>query len=158
VVAFLRSILLQLSSQRPTLPLELLRLFEQHEKGQRQPNQEALSTTIIALMKESPRTYIIADALDECSEREELMATCVTLTRQISASVSLLATSRKEHEIEVALQDYVTHAISIQNEKVDADVRLHVRSCLENDIRMRKWPSHLKKEIEVSLVAGSHGM
>ena len=105
------------------------------------------------------RTYLVIDALDECSDREELLQFIVQLfTGSTPNSISLLATSRKERKIEMALKDVISDCNCIQSAAVDADIRLHIQSRLAKDPKLKEWPSSIKQEIEVVLVEGSHGM
>jgi hypothetical protein len=41
--------------------------------------------------------------------------------------------------------------INVEKEKVDRDIRLHVRSCLSNDRQLKKWKQSVKDEIDGAL-------
>ena len=77
---------------------------------------------------------------------------------QSNGEINLLMTSRKEHDIQVVLEHSVNYVIAIQNERVDADVDIYVRQCLQNDSDLRKWDDELKSEIVSTLTSGAQGM
>jgi hypothetical protein len=156
LMGFLRSILVQLCYQRAVLPDEVQKLFDQYDTGKRQPGKRSLISALLSLLRSSVRTYLIIDALDECSDREELLKFIIQLSNQNSAS--LLATSRKEREIEMALQDVVNYSVRIQSDVVDNDIRRHIQSRLAEDPKLSRWSDIIKEEIETVLVEGSCGM
>ena len=97
------------------------------------------------------------DALDESSEREILLK---TVTQELISfdNVNILVTSRKERDIEEWLDDAADAKVSLEGQKIGNDIRLHVQKCLENDKRLKKWPSNLKQEIQDTLVQQADGM
>ena len=113
--------------------------------------------TFLSIAKRLPRLYILVDALDECNDRTELLR---FLKRILESKVglNLLITSRKEHEFYVALKDGVDCTVSIQDERVDADICLHVKSCLASDPKLSLWNPEMKEKILTSLTSRAHGM
>ena len=102
-------------------------------------------------------TYTIIDALDECVDREDVLS----LVRQIvdwKGGVHLLATSRKEKDIDEALSVCAMHQIDVQNEDVNADIRLHVRKQIQDDPKLAAWPLQIQQEIEQTLGSRANGM
>lgn len=73
-------------------------------------------------------------------------------------AVRVLMLSRKERDIEDELRNVCIKVARIQNEAIGADIKVHVRHLLANDSRLSKWAPAIKKEIEVALVEGAHGM
>ena len=67
-------------------------------------------------------------------------------------------TSRREKDIEDSLTPLSTSQIPIQNELVDADIRVHVVERLAKDPRLKVWPIAVQKEIENTLTGGAKGM
>jgi len=76
--------------------------------------------------------------------------------RKISAN-QLLATSRKELDIERSLSDVTTN-VSLSNAHVDEDIQTFIRSHLSEDQKFSRWPKSLRLEIELALVRGAYGM
>jgi len=112
--------------------------------------------TLKSILGLFPKTYIILDALDECTDREELLVLIEEINRW--GAVQILATSRKEKDIEEALHPLVTCQICIQDAQIDNDIKLYIRHRLQNDSKLKKWPLKVQREIEESLMAGANGM
>lgn len=156
-----RSLVSQLSRQSIKLTLTLEILFSESE-AQRQPSLSALLNAAQQLIEGLPSTYILIDALDECSDRKELL----NILRKIHAwqlpGLHMFFISRREGEIENTLGLIVNESniISIQDENVDPDIRSYIRQRLADDKNLQKWHSNvtIQRQIEQSLVTGAHGM
>lgn len=96
------------------------------------------------------------DALDECTDIEELLELIQEMNEW--RTVQILATSRKEKDIEDVLKSLATCQICIQDAQVDNDIQLYIHHRLLNDPKLKKWPPKVQKEIEASLKDGAHGM
>lgn len=154
VDGFVRSIITQLFLHRHNVPSEIQSLYDVC-KG-RQPTRNVLINTLFSLLNGHSRTYILIDALDECSERMEM----VKLLKQLilsSNSISLLITSRMEQDIITELQSHMEVVKCIENAKVDADVDFYVRKCLDNDSSLKRCLP-VREEIIKALVEGANGM
>lgn len=149
----------QLSCSFAHLPEEILNLHDQHVKQGQQPQQLKLIEALFLLLRRFPRTFIIIDALDECSEREEIMDMLASLVVHKPGEVHVLITSRREQDIETGLKDIGSmSSVCLQRKAVDADIRLHVCNRINQDRKLSKWPDSVKREIESTLVDGAHGM
>jgi hypothetical protein len=154
VDSFLRSAIIQLFKRRPEIPADVLSLYTESHGSQ--PGREALIATLLALFELSAQTYILIDALDECSERLDAVNVLQRLIDS-SNSMNLLITSRKEQDIISVLQPHMDVVLSIQNAKVNADVAIHARQCLDNDHAL--WRCNpIKSEVVKALVDGANGM
>ena len=71
--SFLRSILSQLLAQCPAVPDQFLSAFAQSQKGQHQPRFETMSTLLSVVLRSFRTSFIVIDALDECTTRPELL-------------------------------------------------------------------------------------
>jgi hypothetical protein len=98
------------------------------------------------------------DALDECSERKELLTTIRRIIQMHSLHVNMLVTSREEQEIKEGIKDVISNSISLECGGLDADIERHIHKCLENDTSWRNDPPHIKQEIKDALIKGAHGM
>jgi hypothetical protein len=110
------------------------------------------------MLKDFQQTFIILDALDECKEREELLGLLENFIDWEVESLHVLATSRRERDIEEALEPLVTGQVCIQSALVNADIYIHICERLQNDLKLRKWPANVQTEIEKTLMDGAHGM
>ncbi|KAF8527122.1 hypothetical protein JB92DRAFT_2699344, partial [Gautieria morchelliformis] len=102
--------------------------------------------------------YIVFDALDECPQRADLL----TLLREINdwglGTLHLLVTSRRERDLEEALDSFVSHHVPLEQRVVDDDIRVHVSKTLDRDIKFSRYSTEDKKMIESTLTEGAHGM
>jgi hypothetical protein len=161
----LLSIISQLLESSPlaTWPPEAQELYTKYGKVGLTPDIETLKAKASCIMRRFGRVFIVLDALDEFDQetRMELLSWIGYVTSASGDPVrglSVLATSRREQDIESALTPIATCQIPIQSEKVDADVRLYVRNWLNSAEHSRKFPTNIKDEIETALVSGSCGM
>jgi hypothetical protein len=155
VEGMLRSIIVQLCVR--TTPVEVHDLYRQCDHGKSKPGRENLIKTLLSVLANSHQTYLIMDALDECSEREELLD-MINRIVHMSSGTNLLVTSRKERDIEEGLTDTIELRIGLDGPRIDADIRLYVDKSLENDKSLRKWTPSIKQEIKDALIRGAHGM
>jgi ankyrin repeat domain-containing protein 50 len=153
----LRSMITQLCP-RDQLPQEIDQLYRECKDGYHQPDKENLIKTLLTLLRNSHQTYLLMDALDECSERKELFDILYCLVQISSGSMKLFITSRKERDITYYLCDIIKIIMSLEGDGVNADINLHIKKCLENDKDLRKWKPQIKQEICNALVKGAHGM
>jgi hypothetical protein len=68
-----------------------------------------------SILEDSPRIFVILDALSECTEREEPLELIRKIRGWKDGRVHVFATSRKEMDIEEALEPLVTGEICIQS-------------------------------------------
>jgi hypothetical protein len=156
VTGMLRSTIAQLSV--PNLPAEVQELYQKFNHGQHQPSQDELVETLISLFKDSHRTYLVMDALDECTERKELLSVIRRIVEIDSVKVNMLVTSREEQDISEGMRGVILDSVSLECGGLDADIERHVHNCLENDTDWGNNPSHIKSEIQDALMKGAHGM
>jgi ankyrin repeat domain-containing protein 50 len=151
VCNFLRWIIGQFCRTMPSLPRTVLDMY--HLYRPEAPPRQVLIGTLMSLIPSAGRIYIVLDALDECSERTELVELIQTLTRHKSANINFLVTSQEERSIEVALQGIATYNIRIGSKDIDTGVKLHVRRSLTTTGKLWRWVDDaVKDEIERTLV------
>ena len=153
-----RSLVDQLYTQCTNTPEVLENLYSRNRDGAWQPTTEALVAALRDIVYRFQHTYIVLDALDECSERGELLSLIEEIIDWKIETLHLLATSRKEQDIDDCLSSRVSNEIDIQSTLVDADIRVHVRDQLRKDRKLKKWSPDAQAEIETALVDGAHGM
>jgi hypothetical protein len=158
----IRSLVSQISQQCVKIPTTLETLFSSCDNGQRQPSLDGLLEVMHYMMQEFPETYIILDALDECTDRTELMAILERIAGLKLKGSHLLVTSRKERDIEGPLETIVDtqNTICLQSELVDKDIFRYVHQRLSDDKSLSKWQKDpdVRYEIETALIKGAHGM
>ena len=81
------------------------------------------------------RLFIISDALDECRHSQELLTSIEEMVGWKKEKLHMLATSRKEPDIEECPKPLVSDqgVICIQSALVNNDIRTYVHERLQND-------------------------
>jgi hypothetical protein len=109
-----------------------------------------------------PQTYIVLDALDECTDRAELMSIFESIAGWHLDGLHLLVTSRRERDIESALERLVKdkEIICLQSKLVDEDIRRYIHQRLSTDKKLEKWSKDpdIVREIDTALMKGAKGM
>ncbi|KAJ6264017.1 Ankyrin-1 [Drechslerella dactyloides] len=155
---FLQSAIYQLlSATTGNLPETGTALYDKHS-GLQEPSSDELLDAFVDLLSEFPKTYVVLDAIDECSKKEREKLFKVFPSRFVTTGASLLVTSRREPDIERALRSSFHHTICIEDSKVDADVRTHVTKAMESDPAFQNWNAAIKKEVSDAIAKGSRGM
>lgn len=107
-------------------------------------------------------TYIVLDALDECVERNELFRDLEQFCSWEGVDLHVLATSRREPDIEEALTPLCDSRdrISIQSELVDIDIRTYIQDRLQFDPKLKKRQEDPKIQVEIkdALMTKANGM
>ncbi|MCJ1357579.1 MAG: hypothetical protein MMC33_007575 [Icmadophila ericetorum] len=88
----------------PSLALELL--YSSCDES-RQPSVEELLTTLRTMTREFAESFIILDALDECTQRKELLKSVKEIIRWYLDNLHILVTSQKERDIQTSLESIV---------------------------------------------------
>jgi hypothetical protein len=157
-----QSLISQLSEQCIKMPLALEALYSFSDKGNRQPSLDALMNVLQHMLQMFPQSYLILDALDECTDQAELMRILGQIAGWQLKEMHVLVTSRRERDIESSLQDIVNREciICIQSQVIDKDIQTYVRQRLSDDKGLKKWQENdeIRQEIEATLMEGSRGM
>lgn len=144
----------KLCRQMNSIPLEVREIYE--EGGQ--PTTPQLMGKLAAVVKSFKRVYLVIDALDESSNRENLLSFLNNISDHTDVGgVQLLAMTRKEIDIERALL-YVSKDMSLSNQSVDDDIRVYIQHRLHDDWKFNRWPQELGRKFETALVQGTKGM
>jgi Cdc6-like AAA superfamily ATPase len=148
----LRWALSQLCRQSGGVPVEVVQLFE----AGTEPALATLISAFSAVARSFTMVFLLVDALDETQDQTRLVSTLSCLTGAEFPNVKLLATSRKEPDVERILQK--EQSMSLLNPLVDEDIRLYVHETLTSDYRFSGWRPSLVHAVEDSLIMGAKGM
>jgi hypothetical protein len=158
----LGSLLCQLLQRSSTIPRGVDALFSFCHNGQRRPSVYTLLEATRQAAQEFTQIYVVLDALDECTQRSELMDMLETVAGWQLGNLHLLMTSRKERNIEKSLENYVKEedTVCLQRDVVDHDIQQYVQQRLRDDKGLAKWnkDATVRQEIEAALVRGACGM
>jgi hypothetical protein len=107
-------------------------------------------------------TYIILDALDECSDRQELLDNVEEIQGWGLSQLHMLLTSRRLTDIEETLNLLTDsqNRICIQSALVDADILTYIHNRLQNDRLLKRWryKPQVQEEIKTTLMKKADGM
>jgi hypothetical protein len=156
------SLLCQLLRRVVVIPMGVDALYSSCENGQRKPSLHALLDVTRQVAQEFAHVYVVLDALDECSQRSDLMDMLETMAGWQLDNLHLLMTSRKERDIESSLESYVGEedAVCLQRDIVDKDIQRYVQQRLRDDKGLAKWnkDAAVRQDIEEALMHGARGM
>jgi hypothetical protein len=158
----LRTLLCQLLQRAVTIPEGIEALYASYENRRQPPSLHAFLEALRLMLQEFTQVYIVLDALDECTQRSELMDMLKTIAGWQLNNVHLLMTSRNEREIESSLKSFVIEEdiVCLQRGVVDKDIERYVQRRLSYDKDLAKWnkDAAVRQEIEAALMRGACGM
>lgn len=102
--------------------------------------------------------YVIMDALDECEDQQQLLLLIQEITEWKLGTMHILATSRKEGDIEDCLIPCISAQINLHNSLVNADIQIYIQERLRNDTKLKKWSAKIHRQIQAALMDGADGM
>ncbi|KAF8532438.1 hypothetical protein JB92DRAFT_2679476, partial [Gautieria morchelliformis] len=154
----LRALIEQLSSKCTSIPDSLEKLFSAYADSRRSPALDELKSTLMSVIGSFKNVYIVFDALDECPSRPEFLKLLEEIHGWNLDHLHLLATSRKEQDIEETLSGLVSHQMFMDERLVGGDIQVHVSRMLDNDIKFSKCSAEMKETIKMTLMKGADGM
>ncbi|KAL0929819.1 uncharacterized protein CTRU02_215249 [Colletotrichum truncatum] len=160
--SLLRSLIFQLYSQNYN-PQTLHALFTSFNGGKRQADTKSLAACLSKMLNNLKNTYIILDALDECTERNELLEWIkeFVLTHNLRC-VYLIATSRTEDVFLRRLPIVIGKecCLSLDKTAIDLDIRSYVMAKLEHshDFVDKHLSPELLDRIICKVGGGADGM
>jgi hypothetical protein len=156
--SFVRSLIIQLTVNLPKIPEDLWNLYLSSPDNKQELSIEILKGILHTILIKSAKAIVVVDALDECSEPEELVQFIGEMRSWETADLRLLVVSRQHFEGTDALEELRPVHISIQHEVANTDIKTFVQEILNKDVKLKRWPLKVKNEIEKALVSKSSGM
>ena len=151
---FLRWLLNQLCRQADLVPSSVYKMY----KHGGEPSLVELLKALEDIIDAFEIAYIVVDAIDESSPREDILQVLRDLaTDPRFKKIQLLASSRDYIDIERIMEEFSV-SVSMANPFVEEDIRLHVRSTLQSNPKFRRWPQELLDEVVDTLPSGAKGM
>ena len=154
----IRSLLFQFAQQVSDGLRDLEHLHKNCGGGQQQPTEEVIISQLRDLMGRIDSKYILLDALDECTDREDLLKFVCDLGDTKLKGLCIMTTSRREREIQEQLGLMADYNINIQSAVVDEDIRIYVQDRLATDPKLKKWPESVRDEITNVMMEKANGM
>ena len=140
------------------MPKVLVNLYARCGHGHQEPTLGDLHKTLQKILHGFSSTFIILDALDECTEREKILNWIQTfiLEKDINLGLHLIVTSRPEKEINDQFKSH--HYIDVVEESGDHDLTAYLDYQLQNDSFLQKWKFDIQEEIKSTLLKKADGM
>jgi len=155
----IRSLIWQFSLKcEGTVPKVLVNLYARCGNGHQEPTLDDLQNALQRILHGFSSTFIILDALDECTEREKILNWIQTfiLQKDINLGLHLIVTSRPEQEIEDKFKSY--HYLDLVEESENHDLVAYLNYQLQNDSDLQKWDSETREQILMRLMEQADGM
>lgn len=153
-----RSLLFQLALQQSNSLQVLHHLYQKCGNGQHQPAEDVVRSLLKDTVACKGQKFIMLDALDECADREDFLTFIHELVNSQQQCLHIMITSRRERDIEEQLGFLAKYNIAIQSAIVDEDIRVYVHDRLATDIKLKKWPDPVQKEIVAVIMEKADGM
>ena len=158
----IRSIITQLYSQSYDARIEVESLFSSCQDGQQPADLETLMITLQAAIRKSEHTYIVLDALDECSDVADLLAVIQKIVEESIPALHLLCTSRWLTTVKETVQNLTIsdRMIPIQSKIVDTDISNYISHRVQTDPKLKRWRERpdIQEEIRAALTEKVDGM
>ena len=135
-----------------------MNLYARCGNGHQEPTLDDLQNALQKILHGFSLTFIILDALDECTEREKILNWIQTfiLHKDTNLGLHLIVTSRPEQEIENKFKSY--HYLDLVKESENHDLVAYVHYQLQNDSDLQKWDSETQEQIKLRLMEQADGM
>jgi hypothetical protein len=163
----LSSILIQLCSQSNNFFEILSTLFANHDRGSRQPSENALMECLKSMLKLPGQAfYLVIDGLDECTNssgcptpREQVLMIVQDLIDLQLPHVHLCITSRPEIDIRDVLEPLAVHNVPLHEQAgQNQDIVDYINDFVCSDPRMRRWREEDKRLVIETLTRKAGGM
>ncbi|KIX03389.1 uncharacterized protein Z518_06941 [Rhinocladiella mackenziei CBS 650.93] len=123
----IRSILFQFAQQANHDLQNLKQMYQSCGNEQQQPAEDAIRSLLRDTTDRIGSKFVVLDALDECTDREDLLTFLRNLVDLKLTGLRVMATSRREKGIEERLTPMANYSIDIQSAVVDADIQTRFR-------------------------------
>src|ERR1700726_1702060 len=99
VGSLIRSLIVQFAAPYGGIPATLAKLYQSCHDGRSQPSVQSLQSVLLTILESFGDIYIVLDALDECTKRNDVLKWIKEMTLWRKGKLHLLATSRPEEDI-----------------------------------------------------------
>lgn len=158
----LRSLLYQLSSKHSEVRQTLQALYDDCDKGARDPTARQLSEQFVKTLDQVAEVTIIVDTLDECDSPDNIVSWLEDLLHGDRNNLHLLVTSRKQGALDKAIDKWhkrdQLHAV--QNHEINKDIANYIHARLFGSKEFGKWSSQegLRELVEKKVLQRANGM
>lgn len=148
----LRNILRQFAEQSTPIPKSVSLLYSFHTSRGSRPTYDDISGTLLMLLREMDKAFLVIDALDECSD--EACQDMLSEVRMLQArtKLSVLVTSRK------SLQQEFGNSMIMEIRAQGSDIERYLDSRLKKLSRCVSEDDELKQDIKKQIIQSADGM
>ncbi|KAJ5214504.1 NACHT nucleoside triphosphatase [Penicillium cf. viridicatum] len=159
----LRSLAFQLYQRGVGSAIYLDALFNEHQNGSGQPETKALSDIVSKMLVAQRKVYIVLDALDESTTRDDILIWINDVLSNVDFfHIQLLYTSRPESEFQRHIPPLIgeENCLPLENQAVNSDIRSWVTAQLSQrrDFTEKLLSQGLLEEIRRKIGDGAEGM
>jgi hypothetical protein len=158
VASLIRSLIRQFSTPYGGVPAILTKLYHSCHNGDAQPSVKSLHATLLLILESFGDVFIILDALDECTERKDLLKWIKEMTSWRKGKLHLLATGRSEEDIAKHLRLLDPDHVYIKPDLITSDVKRYVDYILDDEDAFDRWNDEIKAKIKNQLLDSARGM
>lgn len=161
-VKMVKSLLAQLLSGCTQVPEVVRSLQTTCENGGRQASEQQLLQVLSDTLDLLPEPFVVLDALDECGDWITLFDLLEEMQSWDKHDLRVLMTSRKEVQIQKALEDCVSldNRICLESHLVNKDIRTYVKERMARYKSFKRWQKDADIRAEIGSTVGrkAHGM
>ena len=164
----LSSILIQLCGLSNRFSEILSALYQNHDRGSRQPSEDALMECLTNMLRVPGQgaLYLIIDALDECpnssgypTSRERVLDGIQALIKLQLPHVHFCITSRPEIDIRNGLHSLATHNIALHDQAgQNQDIVDYIDHFVRSDPKVCRWREEDKQLVIERLARKAGGI
>jgi hypothetical protein len=156
--SLIRSLIRQFSATYGGVPTVLAKLYHSCHDGGSLSSVKYLQATLLLILEAFNDVFIILDALDECTERKDLLKWIKEMTSWRKGKLHLLATSRPEEDIAKHLRLLDPDHVYITPGLITGDVKRYVDYILDGEDAFDRWNDKIKANIKSKLLDSAGGM
>jgi hypothetical protein len=161
LLGLLASLVFQIATQSQEC-LEILKDVRAKHSSRLNPSEELLFDCLESMLRVSPRTAVVIDAIDECPRNTrdtDIFPFLQRLVKLGEHGFSLLLTSRPEHDIRAHMLNLATHTLDLHEAKERlGDLSRFITHELANSTYYGNWPVSMKLRAEEVLKQKANGM
>ena len=158
VDSLIRSLIAQFAAPYGAIPATLAKLYQSCHDGKSQPSVQSLQSVLLTILETFDDIYIVLDALDECTERKDLLEWIERMTSLKRSKLHLLVTSRPEEDIVKHLRSLDPDHVDIKQDLVAHDIKMYIDCILDRKDYSEKWGDKTKTIIKNTLQKNAGGM
>lgn len=117
-------------------------LYTRHKAKKTRPTLQELTSVLVNEVDRFESVFVVIDALDECTERDNSRAQLLAEVRRLPQNSRILITSRYSPHLEESFKD----APSVEVRATDDDVKRYIEGRIEKEPRLAK---HIRSDIQL---------